>query len=160
MSLFGLNVDAIVVNRVLPEEATDGFLRSWAAVQAGVLERARQSFTDVTLLPLAWQPAEVLGLPALVRVADALYGPRDPGTWYRARLPLRFREGADGRTVLTIALPQASGEALDLRRREHELILTVGGWRRVIALPASLAGRAVKARLAGGNLDIRFEAND
>jgi HSP20 family molecular chaperone IbpA len=79
---------------------------------------------------------------------------------FASRLPLRFREDADGRTVLTIALPQASGEALDLRRREHELILTVGGWRRVIALPASLAGRAVKARLAGGNLDIRFEAND
>ena len=34
--------------------------------------------------------------------------------------------------VLSIALPHVPGEALDLRRREHELIVTVGGWRRAI----------------------------
>ena len=159
LSLFGLNVDAIVVNRVLPEEAAQGFLHSWQAVQAGVLARARESFADLALLPLPWQPAEVVGVPALAQLATALYGVRDPGAFCRAQPPLRFREEGGG-TVLTIALPRAPGEALDVRRRDQELIVTVGGWRRIIPLPAALAGRSVKARLAAGKLDIRFETND
>jgi arsenite-transporting ATPase len=157
MSLFGLNVDAVVVNRVLPEEAAQGFLGSWHAVQAGVLTRASASFAEVALLPLPWQPAEVLGIPALARLASALYGDRDPGAFFRAQPPLQFREEGGG-TVLTIAVPRAPGDALDLRRRDQELIVTVGGWRRAITLPASLVGRSVKARLAAGTLYIRFEA--
>lgn len=158
MSLFGLNVDAIVVNRLLPEEATQGFLHAWATAQASVLARSRERFAGVALLTLAWQPAEVLGVSQLARLGEDLYGTRDPGVFFRAQPPMQFREEADGHTVLSIAVPNVPGEALDLRRREQELIVAVGGWRRVIPLSESLAGRPVKARLAGGKLSIRFEA--
>jgi arsenite-transporting ATPase len=159
LHLFGLNVDAIVVNRVLPEATAQGFLQAWAAVQAGVLASAQQCFTDVAVLPLPWQPTEVLGVQALAQLGADLYGTREPGTFFRVQPPLHLHEEG-GRTVLSLAVPQALGEALDLRRRQDALILTVGAWRRLIPLPASLAGRAVKARLAAGRLDIIFDASD
>ena len=143
---------------MLPEEATQGFLHAWATAQATVLARSRERFAGVALLTLAWQPAEVLGVSQLARLGEDLYGTRDPGVFFRAQPPLQFREEADGHTVLSIAVPNVPGEALDLRRREQELIVAVGGWRRVIPLSESLAGRPVKARLAGGKLSIRFEA--
>ena len=156
LHLFGLPVDAVVINRLLPPEATRGYFRAWAGIQEEVLAATREGFADLALLPLRAQPTEVLGVEALLRLAAELYGERDPAEPFATAAPLRFeREGEQ--TVLRLDLPAGAVGALDLRRRERELILTVGGWRRSVPLPDALAGRPVaRARLASGTLTIAF----
>jgi arsenite-transporting ATPase len=59
--------------------------------------------------------------------------------------------------VLSLALPLADKREMDLRRKGDELVLTVAGHRRQLALPALLARRAiVGADLVGDRLDIGF----
>lgn len=160
LGLFGLNVDAVVVNRLLPPEALQGYFAAWGQIQEGVLADARASFADFALLSLRAQPDEVLGVAALRALAAELYGDRDPAAAYTQHSPFQYGEEA-GRPVLRVALPTVAAGAPDLRRRERELILTVGGWRRLIPLPDSLAGRPIeRARQAAGSLTIVFAASE
>jgi arsenite-transporting ATPase len=112
------------------------------------------------MLRLRFWPDEVIGVPALARIADEVYGDRDPSLPFVDAPPLRFSDD-DRATTLELRLPHAVGRALDLKQRGDDLIITVGGWRRQLPLPPSLKGRAVRsARLTGGALVIRFEPKE
>lgn len=156
LSLFGVGIDAVVVNRILPPEATGGFLEGWAAVQQRVLSQAAESFGETPRLSLKFQPQEVRGAAALAQVGAELYGARDPALPYADRAPMSFfREGKTPRLVMH--LPFAAEEKLDLKQQGGDLIFTVGGWRRIITLPDALGARRVRrARLTSGRLEIDF----
>ncbi len=157
LSLFGLTVDAVVLNRVLPKEIEGSYLGAWTQIQAREIATAREQFATAPVLELRFQPHEVIGPEALSAVARELYGDRDPAQPFVDEPPLRFRE-VDGGTSLELSLPHASGGQLDLKQRDDELIVTVGGWRRQLPLPASLRGRAItSARFAGGALRVLFD---
>ncbi len=156
LSLFGLSVDAVVLNRVLPETLRGSYLDAWLAIQARETRRAHEAFAGLAIRPLAFQPTEVIGLAALARVGEEIYGARDPAEPFGEHAPLRFEESG-GTTALLLHLPLVAPGSLDLRQRDGELIVTVGGWRRQILLPASLRDRAVAtARLRDGTLRIEL----
>lgn len=155
LSLFGLTVDAVVVNRVLPREV-GGYLDGWLAIQARERARTAELFASALVTELRFQPAEVIGLPALAGAALEVYGDRDPSRPLVERPPLRFRDDGD-ETILVLELPHAASRDVDLRRRDDELIVSLGGWRRRLALPASLHGREVaRARFVDGALHLHF----
>lgn len=157
LSLFGLSVDAVVLNRVLPDELQAGYLGEWTRIQARELERAKEQFEELALRRLRFQPAEVLGVGALSEVARELYGDEDPSTALGGASPVRFVSEGDTAALL-LRLPHALPGELDLRQAGAELVITAGGWRRRLLLPPSLERRAVKAaRLDGGTLHITFE---
>jgi len=70
--------------------------------------------------------------------------------------PLRV-ESHDGSRRLIQALPFGSKDELSLARRDDELIISVGPYRRSIVLPDSLRARKVTdARLEDGELVVEF----
>ena len=160
LSLFGLCVDAVVLNRVLPRELGRGYLGEWTRIQAREIKRAEEQFATAPLLSLRFQPDEVIGVATLSRVAAEVYGDRDPSLPFVDAPPLRFVDD-DRQTTLELRLPHALGRSLDLKQRGDDLIVTVGGWRRQLPLPPSLRGRAVRsARFSTGALVIRFEPKE
>ena len=59
--------------------------------------------------------------------------------------------------VLRIALPFAQKRDVDLARHGDELVVTVGSYRRLLALPTSLSRHTVEAaRVEDGSLQVRF----
>jgi arsenite-transporting ATPase len=158
LSLFGLAVDTVVMNRVLPDQLAGTYLDAWTRVQARELERAREQFSGLSLKTLRFQPTEVLGVEALSAVGRELYGDGDPARFTGGASPLRFSSRAAAPS-LRLHLPHATQGTLDLKQDGDELIITVGGWRRRLTLPASLHRRPVTgARLAQGTLHIDFAA--
>ncbi|MEZ4296287.1 MAG: ArsA family ATPase [Polyangiaceae bacterium] len=157
LSLFGLSVDAVVLNRVLPPSLRGSYLDGWLDIQAREMARAREEMVGLALRPVGFQPAEVIGVQALDRVGDEIYEGRDPAQAFAEVAPMRFEE-SEGTMSLALRLPLVSPGGIDLRQTDAELIVTVGAWRRQILLPTSLHGRAVTAaRLSGGTLRIVFE---
>jgi arsenite-transporting ATPase len=156
LCLYGVATDAVIVNRVLPADAARGWFARWAAKERAELAEIEASF-PVPLLHAPLQPSEVRGEPALRALAEALYAERDPAARFTEARPFRFvRVG--GRTRLEIDLPGARKEELEVGVRGDELFIRVRDASRRVALPASLAGRAVgRVRLAGGVLRIEFE---
>lgn len=157
LSLFGLMVDSVIINRLLPEEATQGYLHVWGEIQEQVLDLAKERFNCLPIQTVHFRPTEVLGVPQLLQTANELYGENDPVNFQNTKPSLLYQKEGDA-TIMSFHLPNIAGDSLDLRRRDQDLILTVGGWRRVILLPDFLAGYSVgKARLSEGYLNISFK---
>ena len=159
LSLFGYRVDGVLANRVFPDgDDADTWRSTWAKAQTAVLSEVEQSFTGLPIWRSTYQPAEPVGVDALAAFAEAAYAGQDP-----LAVPLADRSMTITRTrsgaMLRIALPFVAKSDIDLARHGDELVVTVGSYRRLIALPAALSRHTVAgARIEDGGLQVRFRA--
>ena len=109
---------------------------------------------------------EVTGLEMLRRMAETVFGPAaarggagDPTNKYFVGKPQEIYR-RNGEYVLSIALPLAEREAVNLHRSVYdELIVRIGNWKRNVALPTGLARLDVSgAKYEGDRLNILFAA--
>ena len=77
LGLFGYRVDAVVVNRIIPEEVVDPYFGKWKDVQAEHLATVHESFEPVPILTARLFDREMVGLPLLVEMGDEVYGELD-----------------------------------------------------------------------------------
>ncbi len=156
LGLFGYAVDSAIVNRVLPETVTDPYFAQWRQIQKGHLEDVAEAFADVNIRQLRLFDEEMIGIDRLRVVGNELYGDVDPTYRLSEGRPFRIEDEGDD-VVLIVGMPFAEHDELDLVRHDHELIVTVGQYRRSIALPDSLKRRTVqRASLADGELRVTF----
>jgi arsenite-transporting ATPase len=159
LALFGYHVDAVIANRVLPGDVADPWFARWKALQAEHLAVIDDGFAPVPVLRVPLQPNELVGLDALRRFADALYGAEDPTARFGTSELLRVRRHGET-ALLEIDLPFTERDDLELGRRGDELLVRVGPYRRALVLPDSLRRRAVQgARLREGRLVVTFAAD-
>jgi len=131
------------------------------AAQAAVLAEVEASFAPLPVLRSPYRACEPVGRGELGAFADELYAglpdpAADPCAVLAGAEPMMVRHTED-RYVLSLALPLADKREMDLRRKGEELVLTVAGHRRQLALPALLARRTILgAELVGDRLDIGF----
>jgi arsenite-transporting ATPase len=156
LSLFGYHVDAVVANRLLPDDVADPWFDRWKAAQVEHLVTIERGFAPVPVLRVPLQPSEQVGVDPLRTFAQAMYGDEDPTARYGAREPMRVRRDGDA-VALEIDLPFTDRDDLDLGRSGDELLVRVGPYRRAIVLPDALRRRVVTgAALRGGRLSVAF----
>jgi arsenite/tail-anchored protein-transporting ATPase len=157
LSLFGYRVDAVVANRLLPDEVADPWFERWRAVQGEHLATIEEGFAPLPVLRAQLSPSELVGLGALREFGAALYADLDPAARLHDGEPLRIERCGD-RSTLVIQLPFAAKDDLELGRRGDELLLRVGPHRRAVLLPDSLRKQQVTdAALRSGRLMVVFE---
>ena len=157
LALYGYRVDALIANRVFPASSTDPFLAGWAAAQAAELDRVRADAGGLPVLVSPYRGSEPVGLQALTALGSALYEGVHPAAEAAVEELVTVARTTDGFS-LSLALPLARHEDLQLSRAGDELVVTVAGHRRVLALPSALRRCSVAgAVLADGRLDVRFE---
>jgi arsenite/tail-anchored protein-transporting ATPase len=144
LALFGYSVDAVVANRLLPDEIDDPWFKAWKEAHAEHLEAIEDGFAPVPVLRAELAPEELLGAERLRAFAEALYGDVDAASVLHTGSPLRVEPRGDD-LVLSLELPFADRDELELGRKGDELLVRVGAHRRAIVLPDSLKRRAVKA---------------
>jgi arsenite-transporting ATPase len=156
LSLYGYRVDGVIANRVFPDGGGDAWRQGWVASQQSVLDEVRQSFADLPIWLSGYQPGEPVGADALAEFAQAAYAGDDPFALPSGEGPMTITRTETG-AVLRIALPFAQKTDVDLARHGDELVVTVGSYRRLLALPAALARHTVvAARVEDGGLQVRF----
>lgn len=156
LSLFGYGVDAVVANRILPDAVDDPWFAHWKQAHADQLAAIEEGFAPVPVLRSELQADEPIGCSALAGLADDLYGALDPTAVLHRGDPLRVESSEGGRRLVQ-ALPFGQRDELSLARRDDELIVSVGPYRRAIVLPDSLRTRRVAdARLEDGELVVDF----
>jgi arsenite/tail-anchored protein-transporting ATPase len=147
LNLYGYLCDAVVVNRVFPEDVGEYF-GAWREVQAEQLASVESGFAPVPVLRAPFFDQEVLG---------ALFADRDAAAVLHDRLAQEL--ALDGsRAELRLDLPFVGKGEVALRKIGLELLVRVDGHKRTIVLPGALAGfNPTSARLAGGSLVVGFE---
>jgi arsenite/tail-anchored protein-transporting ATPase len=158
LSLFGYHVDAVIVNRVLPQEINDPWFAQWRSNQAAHLRAIADAFAPLPLLTSELVNEEVVGLEALAMAAKRCYGDQDVAGHLSRTEPMRVEADGD-RMLLSLHLPFVVRDEVQLTRADDELVVTVGPLRRSLVLPDSLARRQVgAARLVGERLVVEFVA--
>jgi arsenite/tail-anchored protein-transporting ATPase len=156
VALFGYAIDAVIVNRLLPDHVTDPYLATWRERQAEHLAEVRAGFVPIRVLTCPLAADEPIGVDALAALAAALYGQVDELAVLTDRPTVELVDETDGH-LLRLALPFATGDDVDLHRRGTELTLRVGPVKRTLPLPVALAREdVVGARLVDGWLELRF----
>ena len=154
-SLYGLAVEAIIMNRVWPAEGR-GLAGQMAALQQPYLEQASEFFAPLPILPVAHQQGEVLGHGPLLELGRGLYEGSDPAAHLYDRQPLSFEKN-DGRLQVRLHLPNVGKGEVKLHKVGDELVVEVGVFRKHLALPHSFAlAQPVKAGFHGDDLLIDF----
>lgn len=156
LSLYDYLCDLVIVNRELPPEVTDTYFSAWRDAQARYSDLVDQAFSPVPILRTRLFDHEVVGLDSLEEMARSIYAERDPAEIYYHAVPQRVRRvGAD--YELSLHLPFIAKDEVALSHREGELFVTVGPYKREIALPRVLNGKVTRgAKLEEGMLRVTF----
>jgi len=157
LNLYGYLTDAVVVNRVLPEEVEDGYFAGWRKRQQEHLELVRSGFSPVPILTAAHFAHEVVGPHALDELGAAIFDGLDAAAVLHADLAQELSVDGDHAT-LRLPLPFVEKGDLTLRKIGLEVVVRVGVQKRTIILPPALATfEARGARFTGGALEVSFE---
>ena len=156
LHLYGYGVDAVVVNRILPEAALTGYFGNYRKIQAEALSVIEDGFAGLPVFTLELQPSEVVGLDGLSDLAGQAYGETDPAAVLTRERPFVVAPEGLGYS-LSLSLPNAVKEELTLDQHGTDLVINLRGQRRVLALPDALAALEIAgATLADGHLTVRF----
>ena len=155
--LYGLCIDAVIINRIFPDGVDAAYFETWKRSQQHYIEEAMDYFSDVPIWKVNLFAEEIVGEQGLHRLADALYSEINPADQFSKERPYQFQKMGDA-YQLSMRLPFLSKEEIGLTKHGDELIVTVGGFKRHIALPRTLSNKKTTgAKLTGDQLVIKFE---
>ena len=156
LNLYDYGVDAVVVNRLLPDSVRDPYFASWREAQARHMKTIEESFAPIPILTARLYDREMFGLEALGALAEDVFEEAEP-------LDVLFRgathdivKNGEGYDVV-FQLPLAEKRSVDLSKKGAELLVKVGNYRRNILLPDALARLAAAgASFEEGALRVRL----
>ena len=157
LNLYGYLTDAVVVNRIFPDDVGDYFAR-WRLVQQEHLELVRSAFAPVPVLCAPYFDQEVVGAEMLDRLARALFGPGELEPWGILHDSITQQlEVSEHEARLRVSLPFTTKADVKLKKIGLELVVAVDGQKRTIMLPDALAGFSPSgATLEAGELEVTF----
>ncbi len=159
-SLYKMHVDAIVMNRVLPQSVTDAYFTGWKKKQSGYISEAHELFAPLPIMPVDLFPGEVLGYDALRDLSDRIYGDKDPLERFHDSKPYDLVK-ENGKYKVSFALPFLDKGNVEINRSDDELIVRLGSFKRHILLPRHVAKKEnVRAKIEERRLCIYFEDNE
>lgn len=140
LNLYGYATDAVICNRILPDEITDPYFAHWKDLQKDNIALIGEAFGELPLLRAPMFKSDVNGMDTLHQLGDALYGDGkiNPAEVMFKGTTHQIVPDDSGGYLLKVPLPFADKSDLDLYRSADELTLRVGPYRRNIVLPYAL----------------------
>ena len=155
--LYGMCIDAVIINRIFPERVNDQFFELWKQTQEQYIEEAENYFSDVPNLKVNLFDDQIVGVSGLQKLGDILYPDIDPADRFSQRNPYQFNKVDEG-YQLVMQLPFLTKQEVNLNKHADELIITIGGFKRHVALPRTLSNtQATGAKLTGQQLIVTFK---
>ncbi len=155
--LHKMNIDAVIINRVLPAELEDDYFKDWIKGQQRRLEQTRDYFNPIPIFTVNLFNDEAIGYDYLKRLADLIYGRKNPLERFYTDEPYKL-DKVNSHYRLKLKLPFITKKDVELNKMYDELIVRIGSYKRHILLPKQVAAReAVKAKLEGQHLNITFK---
>jgi arsenite-transporting ATPase len=160
LNLYGYVTDAVISNRLMPSQVQDSYFASWKEIHEKYSQMIEEAFSPLPILKVPLFDQEVVGLDMLRRMAESIYGGRDPAEVFFMGQTHTI-EKKDGLYLLNIPLPFVEKEDIQLTRSAEELIVHIGNKKRNVILPRALVPLDVLgARHEEDRLVVRFGETD
>ena len=139
-SLYKMCVDAVIINRILPEAVDDGYFAQWKETQGRYIKKTEHLFSPIPILKVPMLSDQVVGMADLSKLAKEIYGSLNPEQILYADTPYTFRKVGDD-YFLDVKIPFLTKKEVELSKRNEELIIRIGGFKRHVLLPRKMAAR-------------------
>jgi arsenite/tail-anchored protein-transporting ATPase len=157
LNLYGYLTDAVIVNRVFPDEVAGTYFGAWRERQQEHLELVESAFGPVPVLRAPYFDSEVTGPEMLDRLGDEVFGDREAAAALHDSLSHELVITDEG-AHLRLDLPFAEKGDISLKKIGQELVVRVDEQKRTIILPPALAEwRATGARFEDGALHVTLD---
>jgi arsenite-transporting ATPase len=156
LNLYGYLTDAVIVNRVFPEEV-GAYFEPWRERQLAALAEVEAAFAPVPVLRAPYFGEEVVGAEMLDRLGERVFSGLDPAAVLHDGLTQELVVGADA-AELRLDLPFAEKGDISLKKIGLELVVRVDGHKRTLMLPPALGDyEPTGASFDGAALHVTFD---
>lgn len=156
LHLFHYNVDAILVNRIYPKQAMEGYFNKWMIRQEESLYEIKESFSEVPRFYIELQKEELRTLPVLQKTGAEVFKNAEADDVLFSREIYRL-EQEKGEITLRIFLPFAQKEELNLVQDKNDLIISIKNESRRFPVPLAVNGKDIAgAGFEDGYLNIKW----
>lgn len=142
LNLYGITVDRVVINRLMPEDKDTGYLNDWKKIQHKYVGEIEQSFAPVPISKSPLFAGEVVGLEMLRKMAQQVYGDQNPTEIFYEENPVEIKKVGSSQFQLRIKLPFVAdvNMGIKLLQQGDDLTIRLGDNQKTITLPVFLAG--------------------
>ncbi len=160
-SLYGMSVDLVIINKIMPTGSPDPYFSSWADSQRLKIENAKTSFYPLPVREVKLYDKELRGLEMLRTNSHVLFGNNDPAEIFYKGDPYKFQKEKSS-FMMTIKVPFTKKDDFDVERQGDQITIKVrnptGFVVNTIPLPAITSNmKLAKAKLEGDELIVIFE---
>ena len=160
LNLYDYAVDAVIVNRLLPDAVSDPYFDRWREAQERHLAAIEDSFSPIPIFKARLFDREMYGLEALEMLSEEVFGDEEPLRVFFRGATHEIAKSNGGYEVV-FNLPLVEKKSVDLSKKGAELLVRVGGYKRHVLLPDSMVRfKAAGARIEGNKLKVRFQDDD
>jgi arsenite/tail-anchored protein-transporting ATPase len=160
-SLYGINVDLAIINKIMPLGSPDQYYANWADFQRTKVEEAKSNFYPLPIKEVKLHNSELCGVEMLQMNGELMFGKEDPAKIFYIGKAFVFKT-EDSTLRMTVKVPFTEKDDFDIERYGDQLTIKVknpvGYLVNIIPLPSATIGmKLVKAKLLGDELNILFE---
>lgn len=134
LQMYGYPVDAVVVNRILPEDLSNTVFQKYIQSQQRYLEAINEAFLPLPIFHSPHLGEEVFGKELLEKVSNSIYSQTNPIDILHQDAPFIIEEkGKD--FLVKVKLPFAEENEFTVQDFKGELVIQVANQRRNLFLP-------------------------
>lgn len=160
-SLYGINVDLAIINKIMPTGSSDQYYAEWADFQRVKIEEAKANFYPLPVREVKLYGTELRGIEMLRENGQLMFEKQDPAeVLFRGNVFHFAKENSLLR--MTVKVPFTEKDDFDVERHSDKLTIKVktriGYLVNTVPLPAATTGmKLAKAKLQGDELTVLFE---
>ncbi|QQS28668.1 MAG: TRC40/GET3/ArsA family transport-energizing ATPase [Sphingobacteriales bacterium] len=134
LQMYGYNVDALVVNRILPTVEAGSLFEKYLITQQQYLSEIEEAFSPLPIFKVLHRGQEVFGLDLLKTIGHDIYAKINPAEVLHRESPFEVHEDEQYYEI-RIKLPFIKQPDFTLQKFGDELIITLANRRKSIILP-------------------------
>lgn len=157
LHLFDYNVDAIIINKIFPEESLEGYFNPWKEIQKESIKEIYEGFKGIPIFKVNLMEDELRCYNNLIKAGNEIYNEVNPEDILFTGSIFKIKKCNEGYN-LSINMPFVDKSELDLCQEGDEIHISIKNEKRSFMLPKSLLSKEiVTAKYENDNLNILFK---
>ncbi|MBN1278373.1 MAG: ArsA family ATPase [Chlorobium sp.] len=142
LNLYGITVDSITINRVMPDQSSDPYFQRWRGIQQKYIEQIQDAFAPIPIAEVPLFENEVVGLEMLRKVGAKVYPDKNPLDIFFKEDPINITKVSEGHYKVRVRLPFMENMGMEpkILKMGDDLTIRIGDYQKIVALPIFLAG--------------------
>lgn len=134
LNLYGYNVDAVIVNRIIQTNEKNSLFANYMKKQKAYLADIDESFSELPIFKVRHHGEELFGMEKLLGFANSIYNETTPEKVLFNEALYKLEEVKAG-YILKIKLPFLQDKKYKINKYGDEMVLQIGNRRKNIFLP-------------------------